>query len=173
MDENKEKKSLKAHPVLVFWIRFVLWATSACFLPFAFIVWRFQLFQTISSIQIGGWGLIALLIVAVFVFTIIKYVKMAFANKYSFAIQCINGLIKVILPLSIVMLILYAVRNNVDMMLQVLGCVILCEIIAIPLNPLPKWAWESQKNTRVEERKETADYIIDSFFKKKKENENK
>ena len=56
-------------------------------------------------------------------------------------------------------------------MLQVLGCIILCEIIAIPLNPLPKWAYEAQKNTRIEERKETADYIIDSFFKKKKEND--
>jgi hypothetical protein len=54
-------------------------------------------------------------------------------------------------------------------MLQVLGCVTLCEFIALPLNPLPKWAYEAQKNVRVEERKETADYILDGFFRRKKE----
>ena len=51
-------------------------------------------------------------------------------------------------------------------------CVTACETIAIPLNPLPEWAYNAQKEVRVEERKETADYIIDSFFKRKKEEEN-
>ena len=41
-------------------------------------------------------------------------------------------------------------------------------MVAIPLNPLPKWAYEMQKDVRAEERKETFDYLLDGFFSRKK-----
>lgn len=178
-EETKETKQVKKtekisewieeHPQAVFWTRFVSWFLFSCGLPFAFIVWRFQLFQKISKIQIGGWGIIAIIIVAVFIFTVIKYVKLALNAKYTMTAQILGGICKIILPLLVALITLYSVRDNVDLMIQVLGCVTICEAIAIPLNPLPKWAYEKQKDVKEEERKETTEYIIDTFFKKKKE----
>lgn len=176
-NENKEakKKSLgeiiDEHPKTVFWTRFCSWTMFACVLPFLFIVWRFKLFGKISSIQIGGWGIIAILIVAIFIFTVIRYIKLAFKGTYSLLGQILTGVCKVLLPLIAMMAILYGLRNSIDLMLQALGCVIACETIAIPLNPLPKWAHDMQKEVREGERKDTVDYLLTEFFKKKKENE--
>lgn len=173
---EEEKKSslsewLENHPKTVFWSRFVLWTISACILPFSFIVWRFKLFHKISQIQVGGFGIIAIVIVAFFALTIIKYVKLALSAKYSLIGQVLSGFCKVIIPLVAALLILNSVKENVSALIQALGCVTICEAIAIPINPLPKWAYEAQKNVRVEERKETMDYVLDGFFKRKKEAE--
>ena len=171
--EKKEKKTLaetiEEHPKTVFISRFILWTIFACGSPFAFIVWRFELFQRISKFQIGGWGLIAIVIVAVFVFTVIRYIKLALSAKYSLIGQVLGGFCKVIIPLLTFLAILISIRNNIDLMIQVVGCVTVCEAIAIPLNPLPKWAYECQKNVRAEERKETMDYLLDGFFSRKKD----
>ena len=168
-----KKKSLgewiDEHPTAVFWTRFASWALFACVLPFVFIVWRFKLFQSISKIQIGGWGMIAILIVVVFVFSVLKYVRIALNAKHTMVGQILGGVCKVVLPLLAALCILYSVRDNVSLMIQVLGCVTICETIAIPINPLPKWAYEQQKDVRAEERKEATDYLIDKFFNKKKE----
>lgn len=162
------------HPRVVFWLRFCFWALFACVLPFIFIVWRFKLFQPITQIQIGGWGIIAIIIVAVFALAIIRYIRLALSAKYSFIAQCLTGLCKVILPLVVVWVVVYSIKSNVDLFLQVMGVVIACEAIAIPINPLPKWAYESQKNVREEERKDTIDYMLsglDGILSKKKDKE--
>lgn len=177
MEEEKEKKTLteliESHPQLVFWIRFVFWAIFAAGLPFAFIVWRFELFTTISKIRIGGWGIIGIVILGVFVLTVAKYIKLALSTTYSLVSQWLSGIIKVIIPILAFYLIIYNVRSDIELLLQVLGVVIVCEFIAIPINPLPKWAYEKQKNVRVEERKETMDYLLDGFFNRKSNQEGK
>ena len=164
-------ETLEEHPKTVFWSRFVSWAMFSCILPFLFIVYRFKLFGKISKIQIGGWGIVAIVIAAAFVFTVIRYIKLAFAGRYSLVGQILSGICKVILPLGIFMVLLYNIKNNVDIMIQVLGCVISCEAIAIPLNPLPKWAYDMQKDVRDSEKKDTIDYLLTEFFKRKKESE--
>ena len=173
--EEEDKSSLMEwianHPKTVFWTRFVLWTMSACILPFSFIVWRFKLFHKITQIQVGGFGIIAIVVVAFFALTIIKYIKLALSAKYTLIGQVLSGFCMVIIPLIAALLILNSVKENVASLIQALGCVTICEAVAIPLNPLPKWAYEAQKNVRVEERKETMDYILDGFFKRKKQAE--
>ena len=174
-EPTEEKKSsklldwLEGHPKSVFWTRFILWSLFACALPFGFIVWRFNLFQKIAKVQIGGWGIVAIVLVALFAITIIRYIRMAINAKHTLIGQILGGFVKIIIPLLVALAILYSVRDNVNLMIQVLGCVTICEAIAIPLNPLPKWAYEAQKDVREEERKETADYILDGFFKRQDE----
>lgn len=168
---EKFEKFVETHPKTIFWIRFFFWTVFACVLPFLFIVFRFNLFQTISKMRFGGWGIIAVIIVAFFAIAILKYVKIALNAKYSMTAQLLNGFCKVIIPLLTVYLIVYGFRDDIGMLLQVMGVVIICEAIAIPINPLPKWAYEKQKDVRVEERKEAFDYLIDSFFRRKKEEE--
>lgn len=171
INEEEKKVGLQAwieeHPKTTFWSRFVLWSVFACVLPFSFIVWRFKLFHAISKMQIGGWGIIAIVIVLAFAISIIRYIKMALSSRYTLIGQILGGFCKIILPLLAVLAILYSVRENIDLMLQALGCVTLCEAIAIPLNPLPKWAYEAQKDAREEERKDTMDYLLDGFFSRK------
>ena len=166
--DTEEKTGLFAwlgeHPKSVFWTRFLLWFIFACGLPFAFIIWRFKLYETISSIQLGGWGIVAIIIAAVFALTVIKYVKIALNARYSMLGQCLGGACKILLPLLVFLAILYSIRDNINVMIQVLTIIIISEAIGIPLNPLPKWAYEMQKDVRVEERKETIDYMVDRFL---------
>lgn len=170
-EEETTKKNLltwfEEHPKTKFWARFVSWAIFAWLLPCAFLVWRFKLFHKIGQIQIGGWGIVAIVITAVFIFTIIRYVKRAFSNRYSLIGQLLGGFCKIIVPLLAMTLILYSVRESIDLMIQVMGCVTICEAIAIPLNPLPEWAYEAQKNVREDERKDAIDYAIDQFISRK------
>lgn len=173
--KREPKKNLSTfieeHPKTTFWTRFVSWAMFSCILPFTFIAWRFELFGKVSKIQIGGWGLIAIVIVAAFIFTVIRYIKLAFAGRYSLVGQILSSVCKVILPLVVAMIVLYYLRNSIEVMLQALGCVTTCEAIAIPLNPLPKWAYDMQKDVRDSEKKDTIDYLLTEFFKRKKESE--
>lgn len=170
-EQEKEQSWGQKHPRAVFWIRFTLWTTFACVLPFLFIVLRFEIFSTISKMRIGGLGVIAIAILAFFVFTILRYIKLALSAKYSLIGQIINGFCKIIIPLVAALLILNSIKSSIDVMMQALGCVISCEAIAIPLNPLPKWAYEKQKDVRADERKEAFDYLLDNFFKRKKDGE--
>lgn len=173
-EEKKHNKFItwiKEHPRAVFWIRVALWSIFACILPFAFIAWRFELFYPVSKVHIGGWGILAIVIVAVFIFSVVRYVRIAEGEKYSFAVQCLNGFCKVILPLLTLLVVLYSIRNNLNLFIQALGAVIICEAAAIPLNPLPKWAYDKQKDIKEGEIKSTIDYFIDKFFKGKKDDE--
>ena len=164
---------LDAHPKTTFFSRLVLWFICAAGLPFAFIAWRFDLFTRVSAIQISGWGIVGIVIVALVILSAIKYIKIAMNAKYTLLGQILGGFCKVILPLIVFLLILKGLRDNIDMMIQVTGCVILCEAVAIPINPLPKWAYEMQKDVRVEERKETMDYLLDGFFNRKDDSKKK
>ena len=174
MEETVSKKkslseTLKEHPKTTFFARLTLWTMLAGVLPFLFIAYRFQLFRTVSKIQIGGWGLIAIIIAAVFIFVLLKYLRAYLKAGYTFWGQCLTGFIKVILPLAAFYIILYNIRNNLDLFLQALGCVIVCEFFAIPVNPFPKAIYDRQKNIRVEERKEGVDYFIDEFIRRTNE----
>lgn len=166
--EEVEKKSLaEEHPKTIFISRAIAWFMFAGILPFVFIAYRFSLFHTVSKIQIGGWGIIAILIIGVVAITFLKYLKIAMGIRYSYLGQVVKGFFKVIIPLLIVAVIVYNIRNNIDLFLQALGCVICCETIAIFVNPFPKWIWDLQKNVKETERKEGVDYFLNEWFSRK------
>ena len=169
MEEEKSNKLtqfINDHPRAIFWIRFTLWVICAAGLPFAFIAWRFNIFKNNNALALSGWGIIGIAILAIFVLVLIFYIRQGFKAKSVLITQCINGFCRVIIPLSILFLILFAIRNNIDIFLQALGCVILCELIALPINPFPAWVKKSQKDVREEERKGTIDYLADKIFKR-------
>ena len=169
--KNKLFAWLAEHPRSTFWIRLVLWTLCACVLPFLFIAWRFELFKKVSKLQLGGWGVVAILLVAIFVLAVLKYVRLALGAKYSLTGQILKGVCKIIVPLLVLIGILICVRDSVWTTIKVLGVVTFLEFVAIPLNPLPKWVYDMQKDVKDEEKKETVDYFIDSFFKRKKKDE--
>lgn len=172
-ESKKEKKSFaewySEHPKTVFSIRFVLWATFSAILPFIFIAYRYGIFTKNSKISLSGWGIIGVVILVVFLITLVKYLYEGM--KPGLAKQCVGGVCKIVLPLVIVLLLVVEIKNHIQLVEQALGCVILCELVGIPLNPFPEWL----ERRRVEQGKEKAETLSeifwDTFFKKKKDNE--
>lgn len=145
----------------LFWLRFAVWSLFACIIPVIFVAFRFDLFKAVSGISLSGWGIFAIIIVAIFILVIAKYLKKGL--PFSLFTQCINGFCKIILPLVVILAILFLVKTNIDYFIQSLGCVTLCELVAIPINPFPKWISDTRKN----EKEASIDLFIDKFFSKK------
>lgn len=159
----------QAHPKTTFISRLISWILFAGVGPFLLIAFRFHIFKKVSQISISGWGIIGIIIMAVLVLSIVKYVKIALNAKYTLGGQILGGICKVIIPLLAVYLIAYSIKDNIQAFLDVMGLVIIMEAVAIPLNPLPEWAYNMQKEVRADERKDTMDYLLDGFFSRKKD----
>lgn len=131
--EKKEKRT--------FIIRAILWSLTACIAPLCFIGWRYEIFTTVSRISFSGWGIISILVLFFFLMALVKYIKAGFV-EYSMVKQVLNGVTKVLLPLAIVLCLCVAIRSKMDYFIQALSVILVCEAIAIPLNPFPKWIYE-------------------------------
>ena len=81
--------------------------------------------------------------------------------------QCIEGVCKIILPLVIVLLLVIEIQNHISLVRQALGCVILCEVVGIPLNPFPAWLEKRRIEKGEAEVENLSDIFWDKFFKKK------
>lgn len=167
MKENKLVTWCNNHPKTIFITRFILWTTFAAVLPFVFIAWRYDIFTSESKIKLTGWGLIAIIIVIVFLSTLIKYIYKGL--QPGIAKQCISGVIKTIIPLLLLYFLVLSVESNIHLFKQALGCVILCEAAAIPLNPFPEWL--ANRDVEMGKQKATtmSDIFWDRFFKGKDE----
>ena len=157
-EENKSKERK------IFIVRAILWSIFACIIPVAFIGWRYDLFTKAGALQLSGWGIIAIIIIFVFLYVIVKYIRAGFL-EWSMTKQIINGIVRVLLPLGLLLAICVSLRNSLDIFIQALGCVLLSETIAIPLNPFPEWVWNKSKG-RFES---TVDFVADRFYNKNKE----
>lgn len=169
----EEKKSLtewlQEHPKTVFGFRVFLWAVCAAVLPFAFIAWRYDIFTPQTKIKLTGWGFIAIIILVIFISTLIKYIYKGL--RPGLAKQCIFGFVSIILPLVVLYLLVTSIESNIGLFKQALGCVILCEAIAIPLNPFPAWLAKRQEEDGKRKAETMSDVFWDKFFNHKKDGE--
>lgn len=133
MEEKDSKK--------IFLTRAIAWAILACGAPVAFIGWRYDLFRKVGTLQLSGWGMIALIIAFAFIRVLVGYIRAGFVG-WSMTKQIVEGIIKVLLPLGVLYALCIGIRANLDYFIQALGCVILCEAAAIPVNPFPEWVWK-------------------------------
>ena len=157
MEETEEKINDESKAKALFWILFALWTIFALIAPVAWIIWRYQLFQPKTEYQFGGWGFIAVVIIAVFALTCFRYVCKGFP-RWSMAKQCIKGLCIITIPCLALYFALSCVASNIELFLQSLAFVTASETVAIPLNPFPKWV---DKQTQGQ-----YDGAIDYLFKK-------
>lgn len=127
-----------------FIIRAILWAIFCCGLPVAFIGWRYDLFRKAGQLQLSGWGLIAVIIIFIFVIVLVKYVKAGFV-EWSMTKQVLTGIVKVLIPLGAILAVCVSIRSNIDYFIQALGCTLICETIALPINPFPEWVYNKSK----------------------------
>jgi len=163
-EPEKEKKQLTERQK--FWIRMALYVIFGLILPCAFIIWRCDLFGG-KPVTLGFWGFIVILIVTLFSTSCLRWLRKGL--KFCMIKQVIDGFIKIILPLTTVLLFVVVIKDNVDLIIQCLGCIIACELVAIPLNPICQWYYKSKG----EEMEGVMDMAIDKYFTRKKEEEKK
>lgn len=160
--EAEAEKKAQSKAKAMFWGFFALWACFALVAPVAFIAWRYELFQPKTSYQFGGWGLIAVVIIAVFAIACLRYVCKGFP-RWSMLKQCIKGACAITVPLLCLYFALSSVASNIDLFLQSLAFVTASETVAIPLNPFPKWVDERTKG----EYEGMIDYAIKKWDERK------
>lgn len=146
--------TLSKHPKTVFWLRMVGWFGVGCLTPITVFAVKFGLFKvtptvdslgnTVSdtSISLSGWGIVACLLLGSYIANIVKEVADAYTG-YSLAKQCYKGIAKTI-PLVMAYLICYFLSGVMTEVMYCLAWLIICRLVAIPLNPLPKWKYEKK-----------------------------
>lgn len=125
-----------------FWFRFIIYALFGAVIPFVFLTFRFHLFEKVNSISIGGWGVVAILLVAFFIIKVFKGVKKGL--PFSIVTQILDGACKVVVPLCIAAFLTYYMQDLMDQIFQFLVVLIACESVAIIANPLPQWEHENK-----------------------------
>lgn len=125
-----------------FLIRFISFSIFACVIPFSFVAWKYKLFEK-DKLSITGWGMIAILILSFFAIYLLNAIKKGM--PYSMFTQVVNGIMKVEIPLIMLYMLVISLQNTFELFLQCLTCIIVCEGIAIPLNPLPGWIGSKRK----------------------------
>ena len=117
---------------------------------------RFHLFQTTTKLQVGLAGIVVIGIMIGVISVLIKFYLEGMKCKYSIFKQILQGIIKLILPLTLLLVTLIWLGDNVNMIKESLYIIIPCELVAIVVNPLPKWCFDNN----VEGITEIADKIL-------------
>ena len=117
---------------------------------------RFHLFQTTTKLQVGIAGIAVIGIMIGVISVLIKFYLDGMKCKYSLLKQILQGIIKLILPLTLLLVSLIWLGDNVNMIKEALYIIIPCEFIAIIVNPLPKWCFDNN----IEGLSEIADKIL-------------
>ena len=132
MDETTFKMSKKE-----FWIRFGIWFALAVVAPFAYIFHEYGLFRDSSPRRLSGWGIIAIIFVAIMMMAILRQARQGMP-KGSMVRQCIDGY-SLLVPIIVVILIIEVTKDKIEGFERFLIFMVACEAIAVPINPMPKW----------------------------------
>lgn len=144
--------------------------TLAIIAPIAYLAIRFRLFSSGKNVSI--WGLIAIIIVAISGITLIRYYISGLKTRWTRTKQILEGIVKVIAPLGIALAFSVWLKlkgewlmNQANLLIECFSVIMACEMVAIVINPLPKWAFDNN----VEGLQE----ICDKVFHKDKDEEGK
>lgn len=126
-----------------FVIQLCLFCLFSIIIPITYLTIRFNLFQVTSQLQIGLWGIIVIGILIGGLSVLVKYYLDGMKTKYSILKQILQGVIKLILPLLLALVILVFLKDNVILVIEALVIIIPCELVAIVINPFPKWCYDN------------------------------
>lgn len=139
---------------LIFWLRMIGWFFAGCVSPIIVFATKFGLFKssTVSADSLGniiyqksyalnGWGIISCFLVGYTLIQIMREVIKSYTG-YSLTKQVLDGILKSIIPLMVAYAICYFLYDAIEQIMFCLAIIIITRLIAIPLNPLPKWRFE-------------------------------
>lgn len=127
----------------IFITRLITYFIFSLALPIAYLIWKFQLFRRVSKVSIGGWGLVLIIFLAVYFWKLISAARKGL--KFGMTRQVLNGLCGITLPLAISYLVLWWLSGNIQELIDFLLVLTICETVAIPINPIPKWQFDNNK----------------------------
>lgn len=161
---------------IVFWSRMVGWTGVGVAAPVAAFATKFGLFtsqepvvdalgNTVQQggIALNGWGIVCCLLVGNYIMQILKEV-IAANQGYSMTKQMYDGVVKLI-PYVIAYGVCFFLNGVIGQIMYCLAVLIVCRLVAIPLNPLPKWRFEK---TGVENYSDILSGLTDIVKKLKK-----
>lgn len=131
--------------------KLIAWLLVAVVAPFAIIAWKYDLFGGGKS-KFTGWALIALVILGILAFVLIGYVLKLI--KWSMWKQVLGGIRNIILPLVLLYFGCNLIAENIVTLRTTILMITICEMIAIPINPFPKWIYERNKQELIDTIKE-------------------
>lgn len=160
MDEQKKKDRT------IFICRLIAFIIFGAIAPCCFIMWRYGIF-TNGEVRFttAGWGFIAGLIL----FFLLRYIFKQVGDVLpdSLFTQVVNGFMKVILPLLLVYFLLNSLKDSLDLLIQCVLAITLCETIAIVVNPFPKWRYDHHIDERNKSFTDFARTFVDIWKKEK------
>ena len=124
-----------------FIIRLTLYIFFGFGIPGGFLVWRFKLFKQVSKLSIGGWGIIFIFFALIFFWKLISSLRKGM--NFGFAKQCLNGICGTLFPLLMLIVVCSLLDNWMEELIEFLSVAFICQMIAIPINPIPKWRFEN------------------------------
>lgn len=124
----------------IFIVRLIIYVLFGLINPSIYLICRFNLFSVMEQRQIGIWGIIFIFFLLGFFVNMIKQIRKGMT--YSLFTQCLDGIQKILIPLLIAIVCIYLSKDFIDEIFEFLIVVFVCEMIAIPFNPLPKWCYE-------------------------------
>jgi hypothetical protein len=124
-------------------IRAILYVALTYIAPIIFISVKFKLFEnTEGGLKFTGWGIVAVLILALGVFKLLKYICDNFA--YSYLIGVLRSFISSVWWLLMAMLMCVLVVKHLDQCMFVLKWSCLTCFIGMWVNPFPLMAHKSK-----------------------------
>lgn len=165
--EMTEEEKTKRNQLLIFWGRLVVWVLLAVVAPIVYVAVEYGLFkpQDGTTKSLSGWGIIAIVVAFAMVVAALKTV-VAGLPKGHIARQCVSGFI----PIVVLVAVLFALKtleNYLDELEHLLVFLIIVEGAAVPINPLPKWAFDHNVEFFTGKATEAIKNALSSFFTKK------
>jgi hypothetical protein len=162
---------------IIFWTRLLSWLGVGCGVPIGVFAYKFGLFKTTevvcdelgnvvtqTNISLNGWGIVSVLLIGSFLSTILKEVADSYTG-YSLVKQCYTGFCKTV-PYIVALGILYFLKTIIEQAMFCLGVIIICRLISIPLNPLPKWKYEKRNIEDYSTMSEALTNIVKNYVKR-------
>lgn len=159
MEENQETQQIeekKKNPKVVFIVRLIVTFLVGIATPIIYVLARFKPFSMKETVSVGFAGVVAIAILGIAVCFLIKFYLEGVKTKYSLLKQILQGIYRVVIPTAGALAICYVFKTYISQLIEILLVLLPCEIVAIVVNPLPKWAFDNN----VEGMGEIADKIF-------------
>ena len=142
---------------MIFWLRMLGWLGTSCVAPISIFAIQFGLFDqsgyevtvdelgnitSVAPTALNGWGIVSCIILFWAMVQVLRDVRDSYTG-YSFKKQCIDGILK-LMPLIVAFAICFFLRGALDDVIYCLSIIIISRLCSIPLNPLPKYKYESK-----------------------------
>lgn len=137
-------------------IRLILFVLFSILLPILFIAFRYGIFKNPSKMSLSGVGIISIILIVGFTIYIALQIKKAL--PFSIVSQVITGILFIIVPLLCLIWFLSSIKNSIDVFINCLIFITISELIAIPINPIPK----IQELTKEDKEKSLVKKIADA-----------